>query len=121
MSSKSRVLAFVAAIALSTAANAALASIESGRELASEACSACHQVAPTQTRPPPVAEGDEGSHVQAPTFAEIAARCAPADRLRALIANPHYPMREQMLSTIDLDSLSAYIVSLAPVTACPVR
>jgi mono/diheme cytochrome c family protein len=100
---------------------AAPASPEAGKALAIEACGACHQVIPTQKRPAPVANPDEGVPTQAPTFTTIAERCAPADQLRAKIANPHYPMREQALGAIDLDSLAAYIRSLAPAKTCPIH
>jgi len=98
---------------------AAAASIEAGRSLAVMGCAACHQVTPGQKRPAPVAEGEEGPHVQAPTFAQIAARCQPAAQLRAEVANPHYPMREQLFQPMDLDDITAYIGSLAPGKACP--
>jgi hypothetical protein len=100
---------------------AAQGTVEDGRALAVEACSACHQVAPSQKRPPPVANPDEGSRIQAPTFAMIAARCELEGDLRAQIANPHYPMREQMFAEMDLDSLARYIRSLAPGDRCPAR
>ncbi len=95
--------------------------VDSGRALAIEACSACHQVTGAQKRPPPVPNPDEGIPTEAPTFRAIAERCTPADRLNAEIANPHYPMREQMLDGIDFDALAAYIRSLAPAKICPVR
>ena len=97
------------------------ASVESGKALAIEACSACHQVVASQKKPPPVANPDEGMPVQAPTFVAIAEHCASADQLRSKIANPHYPMREQLLGAIDMDALSAYIRSLVPVNKCPVH
>jgi mono/diheme cytochrome c family protein len=99
----------------------ASASPEAGKALAIEACGACHQVIPTQKRPAPVANPDEGVPTQAPTFTAIAERCASADQLRAKIANPHYPMREQALGALDLDSLAAYIRSLAPGKTCPIH
>lgn len=95
--------------------------VETGRALAIEACSACHQVTATQKRPSPVPNPDEGIPTEAPTFRAIAERCTPADRLRAEVANPHYPMREQMLDGIDLDALAAYIRSLAPAKTCPMQ
>ena len=102
-------------------ASPGMASPEAGKALAIEACGACHQVIPTQKRPAPVANPDEGVPTQAPTFTAIAERCAPADQLRAKIANPHYPMREQALGALDLDSLAAYIRSLAPAKTCPLH
>ncbi len=104
-----------------SAASAGPVSVEAGKALAIEACSACHQVIPTQKRPAPVANPDEGVPVTAPTFAAVAQRCLPADQLRSKIANPHYPMREQVFGAVDLDSLAAYIASLAPTRLCPIR
>ena len=99
----------------------AAASVEAGRALAQAACSACHQVVPEQHRPPPVANPDEGSKVQAPSFQRIAARCLTETDLRAKIVSPHYPMREQVLTDIDVGSLAQYIRSLAPRPDCPLR
>ena len=96
-------------------------SVEAGKALAIEACGACHQVIPTQKRPAPVANPDEGVPTQAPTFSAIAGLCMPADALRERVANPHYPMRAQVLDSLDLDSLAAYISSLAPTKTCPIR
>ena len=95
--------------------------VEAGRTLANEACSACHQVAPGQAKPPLVADPDEGSKVRAPAFADIAHRCLAESDLRAKITSPHYPMREQVLTDVDVGALAAYIRSLAPGTACAVR
>lgn len=111
-----RLVIMLSAAAIASGASAA--SIDDGRNLAVEACSACHKVAPLQKTPAPVAEGTEGAHVQAPTFVQIANRCLTADDLRAKIANPHYPMREQELLVPDLDNLAAYIQSLARKSAC---
>jgi mono/diheme cytochrome c family protein len=111
----------VAALTMLVAANASAASVENGRQLALEACSACHQAAPQQKRPAPVAEGAEGTHVEAPTFVQIADRCLTAQDLRARIASPHYPMREQELMPLDLDNLAAYIQSLSSKPVCAIR
>jgi mono/diheme cytochrome c family protein len=120
MSPTAKILALTVATALwiQGGVGQAWASIESGRALAIDACSACHQVVSTQKKPPPVADGNEGARVGAPTFTQIADKCLPSDQLRAKIASPHYPMREQMLGDIDLDALSAYIRSLKPARDC---
>jgi hypothetical protein len=94
---------------------------DDGRKLAIEACSACHQVFPQQKRPPPVSEGEEGARTEAPTFTEIAHRCLSPGELKSRIANPHYPMREQILMPIDLDDLAVYIQSLSTPTDCAIR
>jgi hypothetical protein len=92
-----------------------------GKTLAIEACSACHQVVPGQGKPPPVANPDEGSRIQAPSFVEIANRCQAAGDLQAKVANPHYPMRAQALSAGDAEAIARYIRSLAPATSCATR
>jgi len=92
----------------------------SGKDLAREACSACHQVTAEQSRPPLVANPDEGSKIQAPSFMTIARLCLAEGDLRSKITNPHYPMREQLLMPVDVDALSRYIRSLAPTAGCPI-
>ena len=99
----------------------AAASVEAGRALAQAACSACHQVVPEGHRPPPVANADEGSKVQAPSFQQIATRCLTETDLRAKVTSPHYPMREQVLTDIDVGSLAQYIRSLASRPDCPLH
>ncbi len=95
--------------------------LEDGRQMAVEACSACHQVEPGQKRPDAVPEGEEGARTPAPTFAEIADRCLSGNDLRSKIANPHYPMRQQEFLPIDLNDLSIYIRSLAHRPDCAIR
>jgi mono/diheme cytochrome c family protein len=107
--------------ATSIVAHGAVASTEAGRALAQAACSSCHQITPEQHRPPPVANPDEGSKVQAPTFQQIAARCLTETDLRAKIVSPHYPMREQLLTDIDIGSLAQYIRSLGSRPDCALR
>jgi mono/diheme cytochrome c family protein len=118
---RSNFLFQVTALTVLAAASAPAASIDNGRQLAVEACSACHMVVPQQKRPAPVAEGLEGAHVEAPTFVEIAERCLTPQDLRARIVNPHYPMREQEFMPLDLDNLAAYIRSLSPKPVCAIR
>jgi hypothetical protein len=65
--------------------------------------------------------GADGTHVEAPTFVQIADRCLSAQDLRARILNRHYPMREQELMPLDLDDLATYIRSLASKSACAIR
>jgi len=115
-------LGIVSALAFSAMAGACLASpVDDGRELAIEACSACHQVAPQQKRPAPVSEGEEGAHTQAPTFMDISRRCLSSAELKDRITNPHYPMREQLLLPIDVDELANYIRSLSTHPDCVIR
>src|SRR3954464_14869049 len=70
--------------------------VAAGREVALQACSACHQVGPGDPAPPPVRDADERRGVRAPPFAEIARdRRKDAVYLRAIIRSPHSPMKEQ--------------------------
>ena len=114
------ILIEIATLTVLATANASAASIENGRELAVEACGACHKVTQQQKTPVPVAEGSDGTYVEAPTFAQIAARCLAAQDLHARIAYPHYPMREQELMPLDFDNLAAYIQSLSSRSVCPI-
>lgn len=95
--------------------------IERGRVLAEEACSACHQVAPGRTAPPPVDNPDEATRVFAPAFIDIARDGRSDDSLRTAILNPHYPMREQLMSERDVSDLVRYIRSLGRVSYCLVE
>ena len=119
--SKALRLTSLLALCIWSPASPGAPSATDGKALAMEACSACHQVGPGQAKPPPTANPDEGSKVQAPSFVEIAGRCEAAGDLQAKIANPHYPMRTQVLTAIDAQAIARYIRSLAPGTNCAVR
>ncbi len=84
-----------------------------GRAIAIEACSACHKVMPHQKQPDPVLNPDEGISITAPDFRSIARKYARRPRaLRAYIAAPAHPMREQMWNPEDLDAVVAFIQAL---------
>jgi mono/diheme cytochrome c family protein len=90
--------------------------ISEGASMARDACSACHQVSPDQKPPPPVFDQDQEVGIIAPSFMKIASNPRNnAARLRKVIAEPHYPMREQMLDPEDRNALIAYIISLRPI------
>jgi mono/diheme cytochrome c family protein len=91
--------------------------IAEGQAIATDACSACHQVTRGQKRPAPVPDPHESVLVAAPSFMEIAVNHG-SDKayLRAAILRPHYPMREQDWLEGDLRAVIAYIQSLRPVT-----
>jgi mono/diheme cytochrome c family protein len=80
-----------------------------GREIALDACSACHKVTHSQKTPPQVPNPEELTWVTAPTFAEIA-RKHGMDQvyLRKAITDPKHPMREQEWKSSDLDAAVAY-------------
>ena len=89
------------------------ASIAHGKEIATEACSACHQVAAEQLLPPPVSDPDEHTMVAAPSFYDIArAHGADADYMRNKILLPQHPMRAQDWNDADLKAVIDYIQSL---------
>jgi mono/diheme cytochrome c family protein len=89
--------------------------IRAGRELAIQACSACHQVTADQKPRPPVFNPEEYANVAAPTFVAVAAKYARRPwALRRFILNPVHPMPEQNWDPADLTSVVAFIQSLSP-------
>jgi mono/diheme cytochrome c family protein len=83
-----------------------------GRELAIDACSACHQVTPGQQPRPPVFDPDEYVHVAAPPFTAIAAKYAQRPwALRRFILLPRHPMPEQNWDPADLTAVINFILS----------
>jgi mono/diheme cytochrome c family protein len=122
MNSRARFFGLACALQLLAAPGAVFAKpADAGRDIAIGACGGCHQVTSGQKRPAPVHEGEEGAWTEAPTFMEIANRCLSADELRNRITNPHYPMREQLLTPVDVDELAAYIRSVGTRAGCPIR
>ncbi len=107
-------------ISMGVMTSAALAAqkIQSGRDLAIDACSACHQVTPEQKPPPLVFNPDEYVDVLAPSFGTIAAKYKrrPA-ALRRFILNPIHPMREQDWDPADLTAVVAFIQSFGQVSS----
>lgn len=90
-------------------------SVPVARQLAIDACSACHQVTPEQRPPPLVFDPDEQVNVAAPAFDAIAAkfRHRPA-ALRQLILAPRHPMREQNWDPADLTAVITFVRSIKP-------
>jgi len=100
------------ALPLATSAQGA-GSIAHGCTKAIAYCSACHKVTDTQAQPPQVYDREADDHIQAPSFATIAAKYANNEvGLSAFVHLPQYPMPAQELSPTDLADLSAYIFSL---------
>jgi mono/diheme cytochrome c family protein len=94
--------------------------LQAGRELAIEACSACHQVTADQKPRPPVFNPDEYANVSAPPFKAIAAKYARRpSALRYFILNPVHPMPEQQWDSADLTAVVAFIQSLHPAPSVP--
>jgi mono/diheme cytochrome c family protein len=95
---------------------AASTTAELGREIALEACSACHQVGPGDPAPGPVYDPDQRATIRAPSFPSIARDWRKDDiYLRAVIRLPHPPMKEQAIGEDDLAAIIAYIDSLRPI------
>lgn len=87
--------------------------VRAGRELAIDACSACHQVTPDQKPRPPVFNPEEYANVSAPAFSAIAVKYAGRPwALRHIILNPSHPMPEQNWDPADLTAVVAFIRSL---------
>lgn len=87
--------------------------IAAGREIAVDACSACHRVTSAQPNPRAVLDADSGDYISAPSFLEISrARGNDVAYLYQSITRPKHPMREQMWNDADLQSIVIYIQSL---------
>jgi cytochrome c551/c552 len=88
--------------------------VRAGRELAVEACSACHQVTSDQKPRTAVFNPDEYANVVAPPFSKIATKYARRPlALRRFILNPVHPMPEQNWDPADLTMVVTFIQSLA--------
>ncbi|MEO8302209.1 MAG: cytochrome c [Rhizomicrobium sp.] len=106
----------VAAVADAQAAQ----NVQAGRELAIDACSACHQVTPDQKPRPPVFNTDEQTNVTAPAFSVVAKKYAGRpSALRKFILAPTHPMREQIWAPVDLTAVVAFIQSLNQPASAP--
>ena len=74
-----------------------------GKTIAKRWCSACHLVAPEQTR----------ALADVPSFAEVARMKLPADSLKAFLSDPHPKMPDMSLTRGEIQDIVAYIQSLA--------
>lgn len=70
-----------------------------GEIIARRWCAACHVVAPDQTH----------ANSDAPTFASIAHRKEPAEKLRAFLMDPHPKMPDMNLTRGEIADIVAYI------------
>jgi len=111
---RARVFAVTIAAALTALpAFAAADPISTGRDIAVDACSACHKVTASQAEPALVPDRDELTEVKAPSFAAIAKRTGGDTRILTQdITEPKHPMREQEWRPEDLKAVIAYIRSL---------
>ena len=113
------ILTLIALAMVATGSHAA-PTLRAGRELAVDACSACHQVTPDQKPRPPVFNADEYINVTAPTFQAIARKYARRpSALRRFILNPVHPMPEQNWDTDDLTAVVMFIRSLRHASPVP--
>jgi mono/diheme cytochrome c family protein len=74
-----------------------------GRHLAETVCSACHQIS---AAPPP------GKNSDAPSFVDISR--LPELSIKVFLRTSHPTMPNFILSPEEIDSVTAYILSLAP-------
>ena len=87
--------------------------VRAGRELAIQACSACHQVTSDQKPRMPVFNPEEYANVAAPPFRSVATKYSHRSlALRNFILNPVHPMPEQNWDPADLTAVVAFIQSL---------
>jgi mono/diheme cytochrome c family protein len=94
--------------------------VRAGRELAVQACSACHQVTSDQKPRMAVFNPDEYANVAAPPFRKIAAKYARRPlALRQFILNPVHPMPEQNWDPADLTAVVTFIQSLRHTAPTP--
>lgn len=78
------------------------ADITRGKTIAQRWCSACHLVAPEQTR----------AVADVPSFDAVARAKLPADSLKAFLSDPHPKMPDMSLTRSEIDDIVAYIQSL---------
>ncbi len=78
------------------------ADVTRGKSIAERWCSACHLVAPGQTR----------AVADVPSFAAVARAKLPAGSLKAFLSDPHPKMPDMSLTRSEIDDIVAYIQSL---------
>ena len=78
------------------------ADVTRGKTIAQRWCSACHLVAPEQTR----------AVADVPSFAAVARMKLPPDSLKTFLSDPHPKMPDMSLTRSEIDDIVAYIQSL---------
>jgi mono/diheme cytochrome c family protein len=78
------------------------ADVTRGKAIAQRWCSACHLVAPEQTR----------AVADVPSFAAVARKKLPADSLKAFLSDPHPKMPDMNLTRSEIEDIVAYIQTL---------
>jgi mono/diheme cytochrome c family protein len=96
----------IGSVALVNAANGQTVDPSTGRHLAETVCSACHQIDGAAPKP--------GSTSGAPSFVDIA-RMPSANELaiKVFLRSSHPSMPDIILTPEEIDSVTAYISSLA--------
>jgi mono/diheme cytochrome c family protein len=88
-----------------TASSAQTADPSVGRHLAETVCSTCHQI--SATSPP-------GKNPAAPSFVDISRMPSTSElAIKVFLRTPHPTMPNFILSSEEIDSVTAYILSLA--------
>jgi mono/diheme cytochrome c family protein len=77
------------------------ADVTRGKAIAQRWCSACHLVAPEQTR----------AVADVPSFAAVAQKKSPAS-LKAFLSDPHPKMPDMNLTRSEIEDIVAYIQTL---------
>ena len=81
-----------------------IGNVEAGRQLSERWCSSCHVVGPATA---------QGTSNGAPTFAAVARMTSTTPMsLRAFLLTPHARMPDLHLSQDEIDSITAYILSM---------
>jgi len=101
-------VAFVLFVHAAAVGAASAADPDAAKGIVVEHCTGCHDV-------PGYSPQGGLATVEAPGFGEIARDRAtyPAERLRASLRQPHWPMTQFRLSPSDIENLVAFIEGLA--------
>jgi mono/diheme cytochrome c family protein len=105
MTKRAAITALAGSVAIATAAGAQAVDPSIGRRLAETVCSECHQI---DAGSPP------GSNSAAPSFVDISRMPSMTElAIKVFLRSPHPRMPDIILSSEEIDSITAYIVGLA--------
>lgn len=106
MTNSALAAALLASIGLLTSAKAQSADPSAGRHLAETACSGCHQIDATVPNPEPISG--------APSFVDVSRMPSTTElAIKVFLRTSHPTMPNFILSPEEIDSVAAYILSLA--------
>jgi mono/diheme cytochrome c family protein len=98
--------ALLGSISLVTSTSAQSTDLSAGRHLAETVCSACHQIDATSPNPEPISG--------APSFVDISRMPSTTElAIKVFLRTSHPTMPNFILSPEEIDSVTAYILSLA--------